>query len=297
MVLDEPFTTAAPAIATFSFTEFSTNEGTIIYMPYITQNASVNEWAMSSNAISSTGTTGLLGARTVDFMSPKFNITQTIAAVFANLTGFADYSAATLTIAATLYKMNFDKAEAGSIIASDLNEVTETSASFVLKKTVSVNDFVYQTQSDAKKTPAAAGNLRQEYVYTDGSTASVDTVLTDAFVTYTYTNPYPQKKVTSVKIYLNATGANTTTEDETKVYNILNLNETVISNTVTSQDVGADQMFSIILTLTRTVIRVGESIRLNVVVSGASGGFIVDPNNSNTSSETMKLYIPLELHT
>ena len=288
-------------IASYDYTDFINGQGVVIVYPVICWDGDLNTYLINSRAINSSSTTGVLGAGTYLFETKNYIQSMKIRGD-AYLSGYADYSANNIDFKVEAFVVS--GGETASIGTLDWNvetEYTATTTGFVLKNTFTINDYVWSVVSQQVKICNNGLNMIKHIFYYEGDqTAEV----LSGNNTYVYAelislNPHPKKYVTKIEMYAKQSGGGGAEykikEQDVYSTSLSDYSETSISNEISSNTYGADQPFSIEIPLTDTNLKIGERLRLKTVVTGASGGIVVDPTNTINENPSLKLNLPFKI--
>lgn len=287
-------------IASYDWVDISSGLGYAVYYPCIAEDNVMTFPILTQQAFGTATTTGLISVNgTYAFISNNFVSPRTLKGEVI-LSGYLDYtSGAGIYINAKIKKMVGSTYTRGSVLVSNTTEVSDVSGGGdVLKKTLTVNNFFYDMTYQVKVISATnQAFIRLVITYEDNDAYDTGDVSiaysTEDYRTLTLTNPYPDKLVTDVKIYLND-DAGTPYEKDTYIYAISGLTVTDITDTITSLAVTADQMILLKIPIDEH-LAIGDRISLVITKGGGTGGVVCDPTNEVVANPTLKLNIPFKV--
>ena len=289
------------AIASYSYTDIANGLGYSIFHLTLSEQLTIKNSVLFQSAIPSASTTGLAKAgQPYRFTTSEFNLPRTVKGT-AYVSGYANYNADDLigTAQLSIEDAPFVSTGLGSIQWSDLSEVSETNTSFVLKKTITINGYVNKIDSEIKNGVADTARVKYIFFYDGENTyEKIESVFGTSYVAKSVTNPNLSKYVYKIEVWLRTdAGGGTAFEKETEVYEESHTGAvvTTISASVVTATMSADQGILLEIPLTETLIKKGANILLTFEVSGASGGFVLDPTGEVETKESLKLNLPFRI--
>jgi hypothetical protein len=296
MVLSKPYQHQPSAIASYNYTDISGGIGTISLYLTNKANATFKDYVLHKSALICNSTSGSLGAATYEFKSSKLTAPETIKGS-AFLSGYV-LTPTTFICKATMYisEGTLVNSGIGAITWTSDGEVSSSSGTYTLMKTITINGYVNKVTDEIKSATNGTGNKIQ-FNYTGGQNSSVTATSNSAtYVEKTYTHANPTRKVLTIGVY-GFTPGNAHFEQLTKVYieKTSGLTETAISSEITSETLNAASGLLMEIPLTQTALKIGQRFQLNLVLSG-TGSLIADPTNEFTTNQTAQLNIPFQIN-
>ena len=288
-------------IASFDFTDIAIGLGFSIFHLTLSEDSNVKTSLLAPSTLPSASTTGLAKVgNPYEFRTSAFNLPRTVKGT-AYVSGYANYDADDLvgTAQISIEDAPLVLLGLGSIQWSNLSEVSHGTNTFTLKKTITINGYVNKINSQIN----AAGGGRNETKYIffyDGENTyeEIEGTTSTSYVSASVTNPNPGKFVYKIEVWLRDTfGFDSSFEKDTEVYEETKSGRvaTPISESVVTATMSADQGILLELPLTETNIKKGENIVLTFQVTGASGGFVLDPTGEIETKESLKLNLPFKI--
>jgi hypothetical protein len=286
-------------IISYNWSDIASGQEYINWFPTISRNSVIYDYILTSTELSASTSTGLLATNgTYNFMTSVFNRGLTIKGV-AYLSGYADYTSGSgIVLSAQLKKENYDNASIGAVITSNATEVVSANVAdpWELKKTLTCNTKVYSYKADTK---CDIFLVREKIVfnYSDGSTIEIlETTESADWINIEILNPYQEKEVTTILIYLEDDGYSPQErrEKNSVVYGLV-YESSNISSAVLTNAISADGSILLKIDLTETKISKGDIISLILIKSGGTGGFVVDPVNAIHAKQSLFLTIPIKI--
>jgi len=285
-------------LTNFDFRDIATGLG------YVTFNASKIEendfsfYVIDENLLNTSSTDGLVDAGTYDFETSTFNLSQKIKGN-AYLSGFVDFSS-NCTITATISKILYETIGKGAIEQQDSSEESNSTTTPTIVQTLTMSDQrVFEATVEIKNDGGGTGNTtftKMLFTYSDGQTDehSQQSNNTGTYVTKTFTNKYPKKRVDKIDIYLYRNASVFTAFLQNSIaYAVTGITETIISSAIASKTKTADSPFTLRIPLTKTKILNGENLNTKVVITG--GKVVVDPKANISTFPSLILFLPTEI--
>ena len=233
-----------------------------------------------------------------NFSTGEFKTNRTIFGT-AYVSGFVDYTSGVCTVRAKIYKTSGTPTAGGigTIDWTSGGQVSNSTTSYVLRKTIEIGGFVNKVDAEAKVV-SGTGSYKYIFHYNgENNSEVVTTTSSTTFTDITVANPTPEKRVAKIELWIKNTDPGAVTSEKlTAVYSELtpNYSETILSDEVTSEDITSDKNFMFTLTLPKNLIKRDEKLVLELWTLGV-GNLVVDPKNDFATEETAKINIPFKI--
>ena len=131
------------AIASYNYIDIVDGLGFVTFNLTNTQTSALTNYIINNKTLIVSGTTGLIGATTsYDFKTSAFNLPRTVNGT-AYLTGFVKNNSITGKVTLSV-ESGTETGVEGSSIATDATVYSEGGTSYVLKKTITIDDYCHQ---------------------------------------------------------------------------------------------------------------------------------------------------------
>lgn len=309
MVMDRPFTTASPVIASYNYLDLASGEGIASYYLTNSKDTDGEKFQLSQTRKMTASDNGKITAPVsggnsgvYNYETSIFNLPRTCKGK-ATLTGFADYvSGSGILLSARMYVKN------GEVIAGSLGDVTWTSSGEVshgetvyrLVKTLAIDGYVNKLDHECKiYSGSQTAYNKYVFFYEDIETAdsAIMTTSSNTYVTLTAVNPNITKKVVRVELWSYTTGGNQTYFKNLNAYvDTVTNTPTAISPLVTTPTSSSDTGIHIEMPLTETNISKGKQLQCKITLAGGVGFWVQDPTAEFiTDKGTLQLNIPFDI--
>jgi len=285
----QPYTTASPNIISVDWKDIVTGNGFINFFPTLYKDSSFTNLIMNTKALATMASGGLISTTDpLRFQSSKFKQSNEIQGI-AYLTAYAVGNITSLT--AQLQKRATKDSNEGTSTATSPSEVTHSTTTNTLKKTITVEDYVNKVTFQAKA-DNSTGIIQHIFYDNMGASWTINTsVVVGAYADKEVSNTNTDRWIKKIEVWLDAGGTGDTVYYKDADVISQDLHITDISPAVSSADVTDETILIPIPLIAKTNIAIGERIILKINKIGA-GSLILDPTNTVVSDESLLLSLP-----
>lgn len=282
--------TREKVLANYNWEDIITGQGYITLYPTMYKET-YSEFNISSKAYPSMVTSGLIGdTDKYIFQSNAFERPLEVDGVaYINA-----YATGTVSLKAKLQKRDKGDSTEGSSTATSAAEVTNSTTSFVLVKTITVNDYVNNVTYEARSDDSN-GFIQHKFYTHEAENWTVETgsIEGGSFVEGEADNPNKERFIHKIEVWLRAGGTGDTVYYKNADVIAQDLNITDISSEITSASV-SNTTILMALPLTRTRFGIGEKMILQLTIIGG-GDIVLDPTNTVVTNESLEIQLPVKV--